>query len=226
MAKKDESKAELRKNGTSRRTRAGSTRNNRGTPPILMVAVVVVIIGAALLFWPKGGSVPTGIGEHQSVLTLPDTTLSPASLTSTNDARSGDVDITAQTPQLTPEKPEGDQPKQPAPAETVVKKTVPRKTTKPPRKKTVPKPEVPTIQPGPDGRWAVQTGGFGNAANADQEAARLKTAGWNAMVRAGSNSQGDMVYRVWLGYFTSRETASTFIGQNRKNLVDAFPVHR
>ena len=56
--------------------------------------------------------------------------------------------------------------------------------------------------------------------------ARLKTLGWDARVRAGNNSSGEMVFRVWIGYFSSRQSAQTFINQNSKQLSGAIPVHR
>jgi cell division septation protein DedD len=225
MAKDSQKKDGLRKDGTSHRTRAGGNRNNRGTPRILIGALVVVVIGAALLFWPKGGSVPTGIGEHQSVVTLPDSTGDATALASSGTPRSGDVDITGQGQQVTAEKPAGQAQTPPEETKTVeVTPPAAKATTSP--KPSSPKPVVPAVVPNTSGKWAVQTGGFGDAANADKEAARLKQSGWDAMVRAGSNSQGDMVYRVWIGYFSSRDKASTFILQNKKHLKDAFPVHR
>jgi len=69
-------------------------------------------------------------------------------------------------------------------------------------------------------------GAFGGAGNADKEAARLKALGWDARVRAGDNSAGKMVYRVWIGYFDSRKTAQNFIAQNSRKIPGAIPVHR
>jgi len=182
--------------------------------------MVVVVIGAALLFWPKGGPDLTGIGEQQSVVTIPDSTSSAPVTPVEGTPRSGDVDITQQGQNLIPEKPEGEV-KQKAEEKAPAPKTKPK-----PIPKSKPQPSIPPVKPQTDGRWAVQTGGFGNAANADKEAARLLTSGWKAMVRAGSNSQGNMVYRVWIGYFASRDEAGTFIKQNHKKLADAFVVHR
>ncbi len=228
MANKSKSKPDggLRKDGTSRRSRAGNNGRGQGTPPIMIAALVVVVVGAALLFWPKGGPDPTGIGEQQSVVTVPDSISTARHMPSTEAPRSGDVDITQQGGQLTPEKPVGEAAISEAAKkqETIsVTKSVPKST---PKSRNISKPVVPPIQPRPEGSWAVQTGGFGNAANADKEAGRLENAGWKAMVRAGGNSQGDMVYRVWIGYFASRDEAGGFIKQNRKKLVDAFVVHR
>lgn len=222
MPNTSKSEPGLRKNGTSRRSRTGGSGRGRGTPPIMIAALVVVVVGAALLFWPKGGANTTGIGEQQSVVTVPDSTLSAAKMTSTEPTRSGDVDIAQQEKKLVPEKLSGA-----TQAKVETTKPAPKPEPTPAaRAKVSDKPAVPPIEPKSDGRWAVQTGGFGEAANADKEAARLLASGWKAMVRAGSNSQGKMVYRVWIGYFTSRDEAGTFIRQNQKKLADAFVVHR
>ncbi len=224
MAKKPPSGEGLRKNGTSKRSRSGGSGKGRGqgTPPIMIAALVVAVIGAALLFWPKGGPSPSGIGEQQSVVTIPDSTSSGQNMASNAATRSGDVDISQQDQTMTPETPEGE-------TAGEAKETAPPPKPKPKpaaKQKSQSKPATPPVQPQADGRWAVQTGGFGDAANADKEAARLQTTGWNAMVRAGSNSQGAMVYRVWIGYFASRDEAGVFIQQNRRKLADAFVVHR
>jgi len=222
MAQKPQADEGLRKNGTSKRSRSGGSGRGRGTPPIMVAALVVVVIGAALLFWPEGGPSPTGIGEQQSVVTIPDSTSSDQNIASNAATRSGDVDINLQDQTLTPEKPEGG-----TPEKAVETKPAPKPKAKPtPKPKPQSKPASPPIKPQSKGSWAVQTGGFGDAANADKEAARLQSSGWQAMVRAGSNSQGTMVYRVWIGYFASRDEAGKFIQQNRTSLADAFVVHR
>lgn len=225
MTKKSKKDGGLRKDGTSTRTRTSRAKKKGGTPRIMIAAVAVIIAGAALLFWPKGNSVPTGIGERQSVVTVPDPEDSTRTIVP-GAPRSGDVDINHEDQKLTPETPEGEKA---AAQEEPIKKIEPVVKAKPAPAKPKPKstqPPPPPILPGSEGRWAVQTGGFGDAANADQEAARLKTTGWDAMVRAGSNSQGEMVYRVWIGYFESRDQANAFIRQNKKSLADAFVVHR
>ncbi len=231
MAKNSRADGESRKNGTSRRTRAGNSGRKQSTPRIMLVALVVVVMGAALLFWPKGGSSPTGIGEQHSVVTASDSNGFGQQAGLTGAPPSGDVDINEQGLKMTPEKPVG-QTKESSgdhsPAEKPVEKeSTPKPTPKPPvQKKTPAKPAAPAIEPASEGRWAVQTGSFGLAANADREAERLSEAGWNTMVRTSNNSRGEMLYRVWIGYFSSRDQATIFINQNRKALPDAFVVHR
>lgn len=227
MAREDAKQEGPRKAGAGRRSRSGRAGRSN-TPRIMVLALLVIVAGGAALFWPRGGGVPTGIGEHKTVVSSPsDTTLGTAP------PRSGDVDIADEgAPRLIPEKAEEptaaktDSPTEdPPPAarpepEPEAVKPVTRTETK-----TQAKP-VPRVQPTTDGPWVVQVGAFGEAPNADKEAARLKALGWDARVRAGNNSSGNMVFRVWIGYFASRTEAQTFINQNSRQLGGAYPVHR
>lgn len=218
----DSKKGGLRKDGTSRRTRAGRSGHG-GLPRIMILAVVVIVAGAALLFWPRGGSVPTGIGENQTVVTAAE------AVDVSGTPRSGEVDIAEEAVTLTPE-PSETPPvtAEPAkPVEKAVEKTVTETKTAPPP--PAPKPAAPPAEriiPVSDGPYGVQTGSFQDAANADKEAARLKAKGWDTRVRAANNSEGDMVFRVWIVYFKSRTDAQTFINQNPRELGGAIPVHR
>jgi len=209
----------LLKDGTSRLAKG---TGGKGMPKIMWVALVVIVGGAVLLFRQPGGDMPTGIGERRSVVTVGADSAGhdPA-------PRSGDVDIAAQTRELTPEQPADASVDQPAAT------TVP-----PPAQETKPKPEpaeaaarepAPAeekILPRTDGRWVVQVGSFGTPANADKEAARLQGLGWNAQVKVGNRSDGSMIYRVRIGNFTSREDAETFARQNKQALPGAIAVHR
>lgn len=232
MAKQEDKNDGLMKTGTSRRSRAGRAGRGGTMPRIMVLALLVVVAGGAALFWPRGGGVPTGIGEQQTVVAAPsETPVVP---------HSGDVDINAASaPALIPEKPQDQAAAEqaatkaaatePAPVKSVPVQQPATKTVTPPPVKTETKtvsPAQPKVEPRPDGPYAVQVGAFGQAENADQEAARLKAKGWDARVRAGNNSSGDMVYRVWIGYFASRTEAQTFISQNSKLLAGAIPVHR
>lgn len=213
----------LRKDGTSKSLRSGRARSG-GTPRIMLVGALIVIAAAAFLFWPKGGPSPTGIGEKRSVVTAPALPDSGAATMSDNRPRSSEVDIEKTAVTITPEKPEGETETSPArtPPAAEQKAAAARAPTRP-RADT---PRQPAVQPRPEGRWAVQTGGFGQAENADQEAARLQDLGWNSVVMAGSNNQGQMVYRVWIGYFANRDEAQLFLQQNSDKLADAYVVHR
>jgi cell division septation protein DedD len=65
-----------------------------------MIAVALIVCGAIFLFWPRGGSKPTGIGERISVVTAENST-SSSGLNS--EPRSGDVTIDDEVPKLVPE---------------------------------------------------------------------------------------------------------------------------
>lgn len=237
MSKPDSKNEGQIKTGTSRRSRSGRAGTRSNTPRIMIVAMIVVVAGGAALFWPRGGSVPTGIGQQRTVVSTPENSTTPA-----DPVHSGDVDINSEgVADLTPEKEEDLKKGAPssAPAETKVeeKTVVEEKTTPPPvtkpatskpatAKPKTSRPPAQLISPSPNGRYAVQVGAYGGAPNADKEAARLKALGWDARVRAGDNSAGKMVYRVWIGYFPNRETAQKFIAQNSKHIPGAIPVHR
>jgi cell division protein FtsN len=231
MNKPQKPKDESLKSGTSRRSRLGRAGQGGTMPRIMVAALLVIAAGGAALFWPRGGGVPTGIGDQHTMVTAQeDSTLNG------QPPRSGDVDIaTESAPPLTPEKPEGQTvPERPTetevkkvqvPPEQVVEKAVekpkPKKATPPAKKTTEPK-----VLPQATGSYAVQVGAFGQAENADTEAARLKALGWDARVRAGNNSSGEMVFRVWVCFFANRDLAQTFINQNSRHLRGAIVVHR
>lgn len=236
-SRKDPEKG-LMKEGRSRRKRAGQTGRGNGTPRIMILAGVVIVAGAVWLYYDPSGSDPTGLGEQQTVVTSELDSMAPA-----NSARpgSGDVDIEDQTVALTPEVPEDGSPVAAEEvsaadlAPDVVKKNTVLATgettaTKPPAPAAKPaaKPAVaaPRIVPAASGQYAVQTGSFGNADNADKEVTRLKALGWEPRIRAGNNSNGQMVFRVWIAFFPSREVAQNFINQNAKQIAGAIPVHR
>lgn len=200
------------------------SRKGRGLPRIMWVAIAVCIIGAVLIFRDQGGDVPTGIGEYQTVVTAPD---EDTNLVEKNEPRSGDVDISSQTATLTPEKPTGqtaDKPVEKAPVKQAATTTTTPKTT--PSKTTTPKPAPQLIKPVASGPYLVQTGSFGDAENADKEAARLKDKGFDARVKMGNTSDNKLIYRVRIGYFKSRTEAEAFIRQNRKAMPGAIPAHR
>jgi cell division protein FtsN len=234
MPKQDGKNDGAMKSGASRRSRAGRAGRGGNMPRIMILALLVIVAGGAALFWPRGGSVPTGIGENQTIVTS-----SAVNPDSSQPPRSGDVDINAEAvPTLTPEKEMGEKTASGAeaaqPAKSDPEPTV--QTTPPAEKTPEPKPAArkpaaksktePRVQPRTSGNYAVQVGAFGQAENADQEAARMKALGWDSRVRAGNNSSGEMVFRVWIVYFESRQEAQTFINQNSRHLAGAIPVHK
>ena len=212
----------LLKDGTSRRAR---TTNRRGMSRIVWVAILVGVIGAVLLFRNQGGDTPSGIGERRSLVTVGADSVELAAA----EPRSGDVDITAETRDLTPEQPAAGSaaaetpPPEPAPAP---KQTKPAETKPAPKQTTPPPPPAPRMQPAATGGWVVQIGSYGEAENADRMAGKLREKGWDARVKVGNTSDGGMVHRVQIGYFASRKDADTFIRQNRNDLGGAIVVHR
>jgi len=218
----------LLKEGTSRLAR---TSRRRGMPRIMWLAIVVAVVGAVLLFRNQGGDVPTGIGERRSVVTAGDDSATAAAVV----PRSGDVDITRETRGLTPEQPAGGAaataaaPSGEAPAKTA--EPVAKPAAKPATTATRPAtstatPPAPRIVPLAEGPWLVQVGSFGEAANADAAAEKLRQKGWDARVKVGNTSDGTMIHRVQIGYFASRKDAETFVVQNKRDLGGAIAVHR
>ena len=241
MPKKDFDKENMVKASASHRSRSARGDARRNMPRVMIVGLLVVVAGGAALFWPRGGSVPSGIGEQQTVVTAPDT-----SAAGHVPPHSSEVDINAEAaPTITPEKPAGNQTEgagstmdkatggDSAPTPSATPQTTKPETTKPKAttpKATTPKATTPpptkAIQPGPSGRYVVQVGAFGSAENADAEAARLKARGWDTRVRANNNARGEMIFQVHITYFASRSEAETFIKQNSKHLPGAFAKHK
>jgi cell division septation protein DedD len=224
-AKKDAGSG-LMKDGRSRRKRAGQAGRGNGTPRIMILAGVVIVAGAIWLYYDPSDTDPTGLGEQHTVVTSELDAMAPANGAAPG---SGDVDIEEQTVALTPEEPD-DGSTVPAEEEAVVEAppkvveaTPPPAEEKPAAK---PKPPEPRIVPAASGQYAVQIGSFGNAENADKEVTRLKALGWEPRIRAGNNSNGQMVFRVWIAFFPTRQVAQSFINQNTKHISGAIPVHR
>lgn len=212
----------LIKDGRSRRARAGRVGRQSGVPRIMILAGLVVVAGAAWLYWPAGNSTPTGLGEQHTVVSS-----EPADTVGGGVPGSGEVDINEHAETITPEQPEpGAQQAETTalPAEPEAGKPEKKPVVSKPKPRPAPPPDP--VLPGPDGSYAVQTGSFGEAGNADKEVMRLKELGWDTRIRAGDNSAGQMVFRVWITYFSSRAKAQTFIDQNAKHIPGAIAVHR
>lgn len=220
----------LLKEGTSRLAR---TSRRRGMPRIMWLAIVVAVGGAVMLFRNQGGDVPTGIGERHSVVTVGGDSAAAAAAV----PRSGDVDIARETRELTPEKPadgavQGAMQSPSKPADATTEPAPKPAASTPPPAAAKPQPAAPTataaprIVPAAEGPWLVQVGSFGEAANADAAAAKLRAKGWDARVKVGNTSDGTMIHRVQIGYFASRQDAETFVAQNKSDLGGAIAVHR
>ena len=219
MTDKNNKRSLLKSGSKLRRSRQG-----RGLPRVMWVAIAVCVIGAVLIFRDQGSQVPTGIGEYQTVVTAPE---QETTLPDQNGPRSGDVDISDQTKTLTPEKPTGDTADTTASKPPVKETATKPAATKPaPTKTTKPTPPPVLIKPSASGPYLVQTGSFGEVANAEKEANRLKKLGYDARVKTGNTSDNALIFRVKIGYFKSRTEAEAFIRQNRKKMPGAIPTHR
>jgi len=223
-----------------RRARFAAEKNGGRLSRPLLVALLVILAGAAYLFWPRGGSAPTGIGEQLTVVTA-DSSLASA-------PRSGSVDIQTEQRALVPARPAGAASRPAAepvatgraggateagprdaigasravtPVEPVGE--APSETTTP----SAPRPSgLRPVVPQPNGSWAVQLAAFASEANADKLVSDLASKGVSAQVRAASTSSGDMIYRVWIGWFASRQLALDYAAQEKARIGDAYPVHR
>jgi len=205
------------------RSRYASSEPDGRLPRIFILAAAVLLAGAAIMFWPRGGGdIPTGIGERITVVAEDDS--QTADVTT---PRSGDVEISQQQAELVPEPPQRSASSEsqargressapPAGGEAGSTTRRAARTAQPPER----------IVPSDDGPWAVQVGAFGNEDNAHALVARLIGLGYPARMRAASTSGGDIVYRVWIGYFASRNAAASFARQHRDQIGDANPVHR
>ncbi len=228
MSEKKEAPGGEASNATRRRKNLAGRDGGRISRPVL-IAVVVLVAAGAYLFWPRGGGAPSGIGDQFTVVT--------ADTSATAAPRSGSVDIDEHLQSLVPEQPEGaasaaaaaptGEPPAPA-AEAAPPPPAAGEPAKTPAKKPVADaaPAEARVAPRPTGPWAVQIGAFGKEANAQALVGDLAGKGVTAHTRAASTSSGDMVYRVWIGWFASREDATLFAKQQKKIIGDAYPVHR
>ena len=270
----------------ARTKRTGRSKSLALSRPI-MFAMAVILAIAVFLFWPRGGSTPTGIGERISVVTA-DSGLENNSLSS--EPRSGDVNIENETSRLVPErvggspsaesagvktteatassgandettvgKPSADSrsatgpdatgadmaksvttdktPSKPAtrietptttptPSEPVTSgatslETAPRSA----QKKSTPT-AMPRLQPSDQGSWAVQLGAYGKEENAQKVIDNLSAQGYRAHIRTINTSGGEILYKVWIGYFKNREEAATYAREHHQQIGEAIPVHR
>lgn len=235
MSEKKESARRASETATRRRKSLAGDAGGRQVSRPLLIAVLVIVVGGGYLFWPRGGDVPTGIGEQYSVVTA-DTTAHEGA------PRSGSVDIDDEQTALTPEAPvaraaagtdaprrpivvddpeaeDSADPSQPPAADRIAE---PREA---PAEHPPAQPQ-PRIEPAPSGPWAVQLGAYQTRANADKVVADLAVKGIDAHVRAANTSSGEMIHRVWIGWFTTRNDAQGFARQEKDRIGDAYPVHR
>lgn len=235
-----------------RRQRLAPDSGNRLSRP-LAAALILIVAGGAYLFWPRGGGAPRGIGEQLTVITT-DSLVASAPRSGSVDIVEHEKPLVAEKPAApvaggsagtspadgvlggertsapaTPASPTSPSPigPQSGPARS---SPTPRghATVTPPAADVQPRSQTEPVllQPRPTGGWAVQVGAYGNEANAESVVRQLKTKGIDGQVRAANTSTGDIIYRVWIGWFESREQAMAYARQEKGNLGEAHPVHR
>jgi cell division septation protein DedD len=205
------------------RSRYASSESGGRMPRIFILAAAVLLVGAAIMFWPRGGGeIPTGIGERITVVADDDSNTA-------RDAtpRSGDVELSQERAQLVPETPQSAPATQPPARRPQAggSDTGGSASAAGGDRERSSSPPVRVV-PSDEGPWAVQVGAFGDENNAQALVTRLISQGYPARMRAASTSGGDIVFRVWIGYFASRSAAATFARQHRDQIGDANPVHR
>jgi cell division septation protein DedD len=215
----------------------------------LLIAMALILAGAAFLFWPRGGGQPDGIGEQYSTVTA-DQLQADAS---TSSPRSGDVAIEEEIPALVPEKPgAGETQVKANPTEAKPAEGKPAATQQAATKPAAPKPSAasakpvadkpsatsptgtassdsrPTADPQPQatGSWALQIAAFNSDDNAAKLMRKLQGEGYQPLAQSSNTANGQMLYKVWIGYFRTRDEAQAYVRLHRGDLGDALPVHR
>ena len=188
-------------------------------PRLFLLAAGGGLIGAVLLYWDCGGnSMPSGIGESLTVVSVDDST-------GNNSApiRSGDVEISMARSELVPEKVAGAAADQ---GTVSASRSEPPTQNKPPTRQTSAPQTTTRIEAKASGSWAVQVGAFGNEDNAHALLTSLQDKNFPARLRAGNKADGGVVYRVWIGFFADRKEAEAYARQNRAKLGETIAVHR
>lgn len=209
---------------------AANSGGNRLSRP-LAAALIVLVAGGTYLFWPRGGTIAPGIGEQITVIT--------ADSLAAKTPRSGSVDIEAQHQPLVAEKPDRSSPSASQAPATVTGQTAAQPPAEPISAHDAARTQAGTtaapahlapatamIQPQPTGRWAVQVGAYGSEANAESVVGQLKTKGIEAQVRGAGTASGEIIYRVWIGWFQSRDQALAYAAQEKERIGEAHPVAR
>jgi cell division septation protein DedD len=241
-----------RPQATPRRRRGlGGDEGGRLSRP-LMIAILVIIAGGAYLFWPRGGGEPVGIGEQRSVLTaegvigeqprsgavdidgemIPLVPEQPAGATGEAADPSGAAtgptdagDVARENDRAASASPTGNETRTETRTEAAPPPPSSERNAGSASGRPTAEPEAP-VKPRATGPWAVQVGAFQSEANADGLVTQLADKGVDAQVRAAGTSSGDLVYRVWVGWFPSRSEAAAFARQERARIGEAYPVHR
>jgi cell division septation protein DedD len=186
----------------------------------MVIALVGVVAVASYFFWPRGGGVRVGTVDPVHVVRVDTTMVAPA-------PRSGEVDLgTARQPLVA----------EPQSHEQTTARDIPldlRTRVEPepqpapaPAETVAASPPAPVPEPTAQGNYALQVASFESEAGALELRDDLTTKGYPVHVRAASVSGGAIVYRVWVGYFASRDDAAAYGAAQGETLAGATPVHR
>lgn len=202
---------------TPPRTARRRERSRRGPSPIMFGALGLIIVAAALILWPRGGSV-TDSGEGvASVLTLPDSSAHAPTPT----PRSSDVDLNEELSEMVPERATGDVPPPAAKADLLREadaRTGDRGVLAEPETVS----PIPSGDPAEQGAWAIQLGSFGSRVNAENLAAGLAEKGHRMEIQDLGGS-----HRVWVAYFPTRAAATAYAGAHAEDLGERpYITHR
>ncbi len=209
--------------GRRGRARYASTNADQRISRPLMIALVGVVAVAAVIFWPRGGGLRLGNDDPVQVVRVDTTVVAPV-------PRSGDVDITSARQPLVPETPSRERTTDRDLPLTITSRVEPAEDAEqaPPEPvpTTTPAEPPPVVQPTANGAYALQVESFEAELGAQTLRDDLTAKGYPVHVRAASTATGAIVYRVWVGYFRSREDAAAYAVAHREALAGAVPVHR
>jgi len=190
---------------TGVRRRGG--RSGRGLLAAVAVALVAML---AFVFWPRGGfELPPPVGEQTSVVT----TDSPGLPYDPQRPVSGDVDLAREAPAVVPESPGG---RTAATVEASAGTTAGATGdeaddgqaggTSPATAAA----GTAVVPPGASGTWAIQLGAFGQPANAEELATRLRRAGHRIETETVKTAGGASLTRVRVAWFRTEAEATAW----------------
>lgn len=208
----------------------------------LVIALVGVVAVAAAIFWPRGGGQHVVAVDPVHVVRIDTTMVAPS-------ARSGEVDLGQARQPLVAEQPSRERTTQrdvpldlkarvqpepatgpAAPPSAAPNATEPATaeppTTPTPAETAIATPPKPVPAPQPNGPFALQVASFASEEGAQASRDDLAARGFPVHVRAASTATGAIVYRVWVGYFATRDDAAAYAAAHGEALPGATPVHR
>jgi DedD protein len=183
-------------------------RGGRGGRGLLAAVAVALVAMLAFVFWPRGGfELPPPVGEQTSVVT----TDSPGLPYDPQRPVSGDVDLAQEAPAVVPESPgaraaAGGDAAVDVQARDVQTRDVQTDATAPATAAA----GTAVVPPGAAGTWAIQLGAFGQPANAEELATRLRRAGHRIETETVKTAGGASLTRVRVAWFRTEAEATAW----------------